>query len=402
MKVALFLKKITAIAAAACFVLSICGLSAFAQSASSSDKGQVIDSVYCEPMSVKDSFVPEQNIAVKQKTEETAVVNTGNKTAPTGIFGKITQAVKAAVSKVTKAVSNIFSKLGNAIKDLFSSTAEKKKKEQEAKYNAVVDELVKQSGLSREVVEKAFSQFDKDQLNKAIDVLSEMFKSRKDAQTQNPDLDPTQNPKGNIITCGLFALSAALNIPPGEAAFLALIADIKIGGFSEKSLDAGSNYGVTFQAQLEVLRAFGYEKPGIYTMPFDKFLSSMQPGESAILTLNLAIEGEKTSDGNNHSIAVKKEVNSETGKIQYVIFDDGVKSVYGEDEIAAVLSGQKTVSWGSGKQSATYNAVDKNGKINFVSVSNRIWVAPQTTATFAKENANVQNMLKSVIYLIKK
>jgi hypothetical protein len=357
MKTLLSSKKIIAFAAAAFVIFNAC-LPAYARTALSSDRSLSDDAVYHVSKSVKDSFVLKQDDAPKQNTAQTAAANINGKASSGGVLARLLE----------------------TFKKLFDDKEEQKK---EAKYNAVVNNLVRQSGLDRDVIEKAFSKLEKSKLDAAIDLLSEMFKNN-----------------GSIISCGLFALGSALDIPAGEAAFLALVTDIKIGAFRKECLDKNFVYGVSGEAQIEVLRAFGYEKPGIYTMPFNNFLQLMQNGESAILYLKLTIEGEGTV---GHVVTVKKELNDKTGKVQYAVFDNGIKSVYSEKEFGGILRGEKSFLGGqNGNKKCTYNAVDAKGKINFLPASNRVWVAPQTSAIFARENADIQNLLKSLISLIKK
>jgi hypothetical protein len=318
--------------------------------------------------SVKDSVVikKEETVAVVEKIKEKPVVV---KTKSSGSF----------ISSLFGSIKKVVDKIVNFIRD--------RKNTNDAKYNAVVDELSKQSGLDKEVIEKAFSQLDKKQLESAVNLLSEMFEHN-----------------GNILSCGLYSLGAALNIPDGEAAFLALITDIKIGAFKKEALDGNYVYGVSAEAIIEVFRAFGYDKntTGLYQLSLNNFMNSLQNGESAILMLNITVEGEGSF---GHVVAVKKELNEKTGKSEYTITDNETSTVYTQEGfIKAVTGGERIDKNGNPayrNDDVRYNAV-KGGNIEVVTGSKSVAAAPRQSAMIARENADIQNMLKNIISLIKK
>jgi hypothetical protein len=258
------------------------------------------------------------------------------------------------------------------------------KKSEDKKYNAVVDELVKQSGLDKDVIEKAFSQLDKKQLDAAINLLSEMFKNN-----------------GNIVSCGLYALGNALGIPAGEAAFLALVTDIKIGAFTKQCLDENYTYGVTAEAHIEVMRAFGYERTGMHDISLTDFINSLQNGETSILYIDLVIDGKVVG---GHIITVKKELNKETGKSEYTIFDNDEQPVtYTEEGFRQAMTGGKRIDKNGNPVIAfadvRYNAV-KNGYMRTVTASQTVG-NKAVSSMIALENADIQKMLKNIISLIK-
>jgi hypothetical protein len=168
-------------------------------------------------------------------------------------------------------------------------------------------------------------------------------------------------------------------------------------------LDENYTYGVSAQAQIEVMRAFGYKQPGLHNISLTDFMNSLKNGETAILYLDLSIDG-KPAGG--HVITVKKELNKETGKSEYTIFDNDKKPVtYTEEGFRQAITGGRRIDKNgnpvdAGGSDIRYNAV-KNGYLQTVTASQTVG-AKAVSSMIARENADIQQMLKNIISLIKR
>jgi hypothetical protein len=280
------------------------------------------------------------------------------------------------------AKKSIFNSISNFIKKVLG-LFQNKDRTKNQDYKNTVDFLAQESGIDRGAIEKAFAELDDKQFYNAISVLSEMSKNG-----------------GHILSCGLYSLSAVLGISEKEAAFVGLMADIKIGAFSKQSLDAQYTYGITAEASMEVLRAYGQSDAALYEMEFNDFMNLLGDGESAILMIGLhSPQGEKIGD---HIIAVTKTFNKDTREFEYTVSDNDKISVYTQEGFTRAMSGGQRIDK-DGAYAYKGDEVRYSQKGEFITGSSALAKAKiNGRKMIPKENREIQKFIKNIIANINK
>ncbi|MDR1941242.1 MAG: hypothetical protein LBQ47_02840, partial [Endomicrobium sp.] len=228
-------------------------------------------------------------------------------------------AIKPVIRVIIQTLAKPFAKVWGFVKGIVDGIIEKTTKDVTGseKYNNVVDDLAKDTGLDKEYIEAMLAQLDNATLSKAIDVLTELYESG-----------------GDIINCGSHTAAALLGVEnEGVLAFQLFLIDIQtrpIDLFVKKGQLSTSPYALQ-----TLLNIYG-KNADVKAIGASEFMNSLQIGESSALVCKM--------EGNNfHYIAVTKQVDEESGKIKYVVSDNGKISEFEEEEFRNLLEN------GSGK-----------------------------------------------------
>ncbi|MDR1941678.1 MAG: hypothetical protein LBQ47_05070, partial [Endomicrobium sp.] len=214
------------------------------------------------------------------------------------------------------------------------------------KYNNVVDDLAKDTGLDKEYIEAMLAQLDKSTLSKAIDVLTDLYGSGINialffTSTESDFYTSTESDRnrGDIINCGSYTAAALLGAEnEGMLAFQLFLIDIQtrpVDWFVMQGQLSSSPYALQ-----TLLNAYG-KNADIKAIGVGNFMNSLKIGENAALVCKV--------EDSYHYIAVTKQVDEESGKIKYVVSDNGEISEFWEEEFRNLLE--------------TGSAKDKNGNV---------------------------------------
>ena len=187
-------------------------------------------------------------------------------------------------------------------------------KNKDKDYEDVADELAKQSGLSREEVDKALGGIEKSKLDNAIGLLKDFFAHG-----------------GQIINCATDAISNILGdtIGKGVIALQALSNDIASGVFGKESIKDGQIH-TSMSAMNKVLKDNGKDSAG-YGISLEDFKEGLKEGESGILWV----------DG-NHYVTVTKEKDGKFS-VADVNRNAGEKITYSGEEFDKLMSGKEAM-----------------------------------------------------------
>ncbi|MGE4384493.1 MAG: hypothetical protein AB7E39_01350 [Endomicrobiaceae bacterium] len=371
-----FMKSVS-LMVAACFIINIANLPAIASESSIYEKQKKQQEMKEEKGGTSVSYVADESrgsVSYMQNLSENIEIKEGviygdkgnGKKEPVGFWdgkkaliadgeGKLKEnkAYTEAVNKklgITEKAGEAEKKeavgVGAITEENKSETAEKGTEE----YNKVVDELVKQTGLSKEEIEKQLEGVEKSKLDEAIGLLSDFFANG-----------------GEIVNCAADALSEVLDMSTkGLLAFQALLVDISTGVFADNNKDlinAGQTQLMTsMDAMNEVLHSYGKESVG-YDVSLDDFMAGLESGESGIVWVNEDhyITVTKTEEG-NYSVA---DSNVNDGKaVEYTA--EGFKTAMSGGE-AKDKDGKEVLDKNGEK--VTYNAVDETGKLKVLTES---------------------------------
>ncbi len=374
-----FMKSVS-LMVAACFIINIANLPAIASDSSIYEKQKKQQEMKEEKTSTSVSYVADESrgsVSYMQNLSDNIEIKEGviygdkgnGKKEPVGFWdgkkaliadgeGKLNEnkAYTDAVNKKLGLSGKEAAKDGSgSISGINEKSTDGVKKEDKAnketeEYNKVVDELVKQTGLSKEEIEKQLQGVEKSKLDEAIGLLSDFFANG-----------------GQVVNCAADALSEVLNMSTkGLLAFQALLVDISTGVFAKNNKDlinAGQTQLMTsMDAMNEVLHSYGKESVG-YGVSVDDFMTGLKAGESGIVWVNEDhyITVTKTEEG-NYSV-VDSNVND--GKaVEYTA--EGFKSAMSGGE-AKDKDGKEVLDKSGAKVS--YKAVDETGKLKVLTES---------------------------------
>ncbi|MCL2335291.1 MAG: hypothetical protein FWC57_04430, partial [Endomicrobia bacterium] len=229
--------------------------------------------------------------------------------------------------------------IAGLFKGLWQEIKGQEKRIEGERYDKVLDELEKQTGMTRDELQGALDGLDNNTFNRAIKVLEDLFSAG-----------------GSIISCVVESMSATLGITnKGLLAFQSFLIDISTrphGSFVDNAgyVDKDGVYvpwkmlNTTFNAAKKVLQSYGIDAR-IVSISLDDFMASLKPGESAIV--DVKVKNDNNNKTNHHAIKISKEIDEETGKEVFIVTDnlenEGKPVVYTPEGLKTLLSGGKAV-----------------------------------------------------------
>ncbi|MDR3256928.1 MAG: hypothetical protein LBT18_04725 [Endomicrobium sp.] len=243
------------------------------------------------PQTTLQSSVPEQSVS--ERTPVPAVSQLITQSAASQSQADLSQEQPASevisIASQEQSVAEVSAeeKVQQTLKALADKSKSTKKEfieksQKNKKYDEVVDELVKQTGLSREEVEADLAKLSKTQRKGVIDALANLFAQGK-----------------TIVFCAADALATVLNATnKGLLAFQVILADAIAGIFVKNNQDLISGKSnqlmISAQAIQTVLAKYGRKYNG-YSASLDNVINALGAGESAILHV-----------GGNHFITITR------------------------------------------------------------------------------------------------
>ncbi|MDD3923259.1 MAG: hypothetical protein PHY39_07015, partial [Endomicrobiaceae bacterium] len=379
--------KTVSLVVASCFVINIANIPAIAADSSLYENQKKQEEMKKEQTSTSVSYVSDESkgsVSYMQNLSENIEIKDGviygdkgtGKKEPVGFWdgkkaliadgeGKLkensayTQAVKVKLGLAEKGETKVTvaetKKTEDISKEVEAGTVltQEEKNQNSEEYNKVVDELIKQTGLSKEEIEKQLQGVEKSKLDEAIGLLSDFFANG-----------------GEIVNCATDALSEVLDMSTkGILAFQSLLVDISTGVFAQNNEDlikAGETQLMTsMDAMNEVLHSYGKESVG-YGVSLDDFMEGLQAGESGIVWVNENhyITVTKTEEGNFSVV----DSNVNKGKaVEYSA--EGFKTAMSGGE-AKDKDGKEVVDNNGDK--VKYEAVDSEGKMKVLTESKAV------------------------------